>query len=171
MGYAIYADTEALLKKHSSCSDNGKNSYSKTVSTHKLSGFSITVVSEFQENAHIYSNGKDCMKIFSKKLLEIRKGMKRKQQHHEIFLTEDEKILHQKAEECYLCRRSFNTNKKSKHDHNFKKVKDHCYYTGKYKGAALNLCSSKYDEQRTVSIFLHNGSNYHFHLIISSKGI
>ena len=111
------------------------------------------------------------MKIFSKKILKIRKDMKRKQQHHEIVLTEDEKILHQNAEECHLCRRSFNTNKKSKHDHNFKKVKDHCYYTGKYKGAALNLCSSKYDEQRTVSIFLHNGSNYHFHLIISSKGI
>ena len=155
--------------------------YQKKVKTHlnifmenihySPSGFSITVVSEFQENAHIYSNGKDCMKIFSKKLLEIWKDIKRKQQHHEIVLTEDEKILHQNAEECYLCRRSFNTNKKSKHDHNFKKVKDHCYYTGKYRGAAHYLCSSKYDQERTVSTILHNGSNYDFHLIISSKRI
>ena len=150
---------------------NAKNLYSKTLSTHTPSGFSITVVSEFQENAHIYSNGKDCMKIFSKKILKIRKDIKRKQQHHEIVLTEDEKILHQNAEECYFCRRSFNTNQKSIHDHNFKKVKDHCYYTGKYRGAAHYLCSSKYDEQRTVSIILHNGSNYDFHLIISSKRI
>ena len=147
---------------------NAKNLYSKTLSTHTPSGFSITVVSEFQENAHIYSN---CMKIFSKKILKIRKDIKRKQQHHEIVLTEDEKILHQNAEECYFCRRSFNTNQKSIHDHNFKKVKDHCYYTGKYRGAAHYLCSSKYDEQRTVSIILHNGSNYDFHLIISSKRI
>ena len=147
---------------------NAKNLYSKTLSTHTPSGFSITVVSEFQENAHIYSN---CMKIFSKKILKIRKDIKRKQQHHEIVLTEDEKILHQNAEECYFCRRSFNTNQKSIHDHNFKKVKDHCYYTGKYRGAAHYLCSSKYDEQRTVSIILHNGSNYDFHLIMSSKRI
>ena len=35
------------------------------------------------------------------------------------------------------------------------KVKDHCHYTGKYRGAAHNICNLRY-----------NGSTYDYHFII-----
>ena len=60
----------------------------------------------------------------------------------------------------------FNTNKKSKYFKSFKKVRDHCHYTGKYRGAAHSLCNLRYQEQRVISIVIQNGSKYDFHLLI-----
>ena len=68
------------------------------------------------------------------------------------------------AEICYICEKSFNTNKKSKYYKNYKKVRDH--YTGKYRGSAHSLCNLSLSEQRDIPIMLHNGSNYDFHLLM-----
>ena len=44
--------------------------------------------------------------------------------------------------------------------------KDHCHYTGKYRGAAHGICSSKYSVPKKVPIVFHNGSNYDYYFII-----
>ena len=51
-------------------------------------------------------------------------------------------------------------------DKKYYKVKDYCYYTGKYKGAAHNNCSLKYTVQKEIPIVFHNGSTYDYHFII-----
>ena len=51
-------------------------------------------------------------------------------------------------------------------DKKYRKVKDHCHYTGKYRGAAHSLCNLKYSVPKNISIVFHNGSNYDYHLII-----
>ena len=38
---------------------------------------------------------------------------------------------------------------------NYQKVRDHCHYAGKYRGAAHSICNLKI-----------NGSNYDYHFII-----
>ena len=48
-----------------------------------------------------------------------------------IPLTDDERIKHKESKRCYLCDQSFNTNRTSKYYMNYKKVRDHCHYTGK----------------------------------------
>ena len=45
-----------------------------------------------------------------------------------------------------------------------KKVRDHCHYTGNYRGAALSLCNLKCSVLKTSLIVFHNGSNYDYHL-------
>ena len=44
------------------------------------------------------------------------------------------------------------------------KVKDHCHYTGKYRGAAHNICNLRYKIPKEIPIVFRNGStnNYHF---------
>ena len=71
-----------------------------------------------------------------------------------------------KLNNVFLCDQSFNTNKQSKYYMNYKKARDHCHYTGKYRDAAHSLCNLRYQEQRDIPVIMHNGSNYDFHLLI-----
>ena len=45
-----------------------------------------------------------------------------------------------------------------------KKVKDHCHYTGKSRGAAHSICNLKYKVPKDISIVIHNAS-YDTHFI------
>ena len=46
------------------------------------------------------------------------------------------------------------------------KVKDFCYYTGKFKGAAHKKCIDNTLKEVEIPICFHNGSNYDYHFII-----
>ena len=47
-----------------------------------------------------------------------------------------------------------------------KKVRDHCHYTGKFRGAAHSICNLKYKVPQEIPVKIHNGSKYHYHFII-----
>ena len=47
-------------------------------------------------------------------------------------------------------------------DENYCKVRDHCCYTGEYRGPGHSSGNSKYSVPKEIPIFFHNGSNYHF---------
>ena len=46
------------------------------------------------------------------------------------------------------------------------KVRDHCHYTGKYRGADHNICNLRYKIPKEIPIIFHNGSTYDYHFII-----
>ena len=46
------------------------------------------------------------------------------------------------------------------------KVRDHCHYTGAYRGAAHSICNIKYNAPRKISVIVHNASTYDNHLMI-----
>ena len=47
-----------------------------------------------------------------------------------------------------------------------KKVRDHCHYTGKYRGAAHSICNLRYKITKEIPVVFHNGSTYDYHFII-----
>ena len=47
--------------------------------------------------------------------------------------------------------------------------KDHCHYTGKYRGAAHKIWNLMYNTPREIPVVFHNGSSYDYHFII--KGL
>ena len=51
-------------------------------------------------------------------------------------------------------------------DKKYRKVRDHCHYTGEYRGAAYSICHLKYTVPTKISIAFHNGSNYDYHFIV-----
>ena len=48
----------------------------------------------------------------------------------------------------------------------YQKVKDHCHYTGKFRGAAHSICNLRYKVQRKIPVKIHNVSKYDYHFII-----
>ena len=80
-----------------------------------------------------------------------------------IPLTKKEEENHNKQKVCYVCQKEFNTDDSDKKHH---KVEDHCHYTGKYRGAAHNICNLRYKIPKEIPIVFHNGSTYDYHFII-----
>ena len=76
-------------------------------------------------------------------------------------LTIKKEIHHNKQKICYICKKEFDTNDKKHY-----KVKDHCHYAGKYRGAAHNICNLRYKIPKEIPIVFHNGSTYYYHFII-----
>ena len=78
-----------------------------------------------------------------------------------IPLTTEEKIYHSKQKICYICKKEFNNNDKKNY-----KVRDHCHYTAKYRGAAHTICNLRYKVPKEIPIVFRNGSTYDYHFII-----
>ena len=53
---------------------------------------------------------------------------------------------------------------------NKRKVKDHCHYTGKFRGAAHNICNLIYNDQKEIPIIIPNAS-YDTHFILNQLAI
>ena len=49
---------------------------------------------------------------------------------------------------------------------NDQKVRNHCHYTGKYRGAAHSICNLKFTVPNEIPVVFHNSSNYDYHFII-----
>ena len=58
-----------------------------------------------------------------------------------IPVTHEENNFYKKQEVCHICKVKFCTDKDDKNYINKRKVKDHCHYTGKFKGAAHSKCN------------------------------
>ena len=80
-----------------------------------------------------------------------------------IPLTKKEKKKHNKREVFYICKKRFSTDENNK---KYRKVRDHCHYTGKYRGAAHDICNLRYKIPKEITIVFHNGFTYDYHFII-----
>ena len=68
-------------------------------------------------------------------------------------LTTKENIHYNEQEICYICKKEFNKSDKKNY-----KVRDHCHYTGKYRGAAHNICNLRYKIPKEIPVVFHNRS-------------
>ena len=71
-------------------------------------------------------------------------------------LTKEEEDNYNKENIFYICKKEFNNDK----------VRDHCHFTGKYRGAAHNTCNLRYKIPMNIPVIFHNGSTYDYHFII-----
>ena len=145
--FIIYADLECLLEKMSTCINNPNESSTTKINKHTPSGYSIFTSCSFDEskNKLNYYRGKDCMKKFCKDLKEHGTRIINYKKKKIIPLTKEETINYNDQKVCYICKKEFNTIDTTKSSSleckkNYK-VRDHCHYMGKYRGAAHNICN------------------------------
>ena len=77
-----------------------------------------------------------------------------------IPLTNKEIKSYEKQKVYHICKEKFCNDK------NKKKVRDHCHYTGKFRGATHIGCNLRYKLPKEIPIVFHNGSTYDYHFII-----
>ena len=138
--FIIYADLESLLEKMNTCHNNPEKSSTTTINKHTPSGYSLFTHCSFDEEGNKFSHyrGEDSMKTFCKGLREHATKIINYEKKEMIVLTRDEWEFHSKQEVCYISKKGFTTYDSNKE---YYKVKDHCHYTGKYRGAAHNICN------------------------------
>ena len=158
--FVVYADLECLLEKMSTCQNNSNESSTTEINKHTLSGYLIFTHCSFDQtkNKLDHYRWKDCMKKFSKDLREHATKIIYYEKQKMISLTTEEKIYHNEQEICYI--------RKKEIDEKNYKVRDHCHYTGKYRGAAHNMCNLRYKTPEEIPVVFHNGSTYDYHFII-----
>ena len=133
------------------------------INKHTPSGYSIFTHCSFDKskNKFNYYRGKDCMKKFSKDLREQASKIIDYEKKKMIPSTTEETIYHNKQKICDICKKEFSNNERKNN-----KVRDHCHYTDKYRGAAHNTCNLRYKVPKEIPIAFHNGSIYDYHFII-----
>ena len=118
----------------------------------RVEGFSMDAVTYVMEDEH-----DEVDKIFLEKLEEVTKKI------YETFKTpvpmifdDDAREIHESLTECFACGEELGSDK----------VRDHCHYTGKYRGALRLKCSLRLRKTRTIPVLFHNLSGYDFHLFV-----
>ena len=156
--FIIYADLECLLKKIDTCQNNPDLSSTTKINQHIPSGYSIYTNCSFDKsnNKLSYYRGEDCMKRFCKNLKDHATKIIDFKKKTMIPLTKEEEDNYNKENICYICKKDFNNDK----------VRDHCHFTGKYRGAAHNTCNLRYKIPKNIPVIFHNGSTYDCHFIL-----
>ena len=154
--FVIYTDLECLLEKMSTCHNNPKKSSTAKVNKHTPSGYSLFTcclfdITEIKLDCY---RGKNCMKNFYLDLKEHVTKIMNYENEEMIPLTEEENTSYENKKCCYICKKGFNRDNT--------KVRDHCHYTGNYRGAAYSICNLRYK----IPAAFHNGSTYDYHFII-----
>ena len=77
-------------------------------------------------------------------------------------LTKKQWKKYKKATKCHICYKPFTQTTQ--------KVRDHCHYTGLYRGPAHSLCNLKYKIPSYIPVVFHNLSGYDAYLFIRELG-
>ena len=165
--FAIYADFESFIKPMLSCDPDPNRSYTKKYQKHKPSGFSYYIKSLYEDvkksEKRTYIKTKeeepDAEDVFVKWLEEDVKEIANIEPKKIIFTREDEKQFNTSSD-CWICGEELGNDR----------VRDHCHYTGRYRGAAHNSCNLKYSKPKGVPVFFHNLTGYDSHLFIKNLG-
>ena len=168
--FVVYADFEAFTEEISSCEPNDKKSFTQKYQRHRPSGFCYKIVCFDEQLFHqkpvlirAESEDEDISAIFVEML---ERDIKRIQEKFDfskkmIFSFKDKDDF-EKAEICLICQKEFGEREK--------KVRDHCHFTGKYRGAAHNKCNLQFKKPKFNPVIFHNLSGYDAHLFVKNLG-
>ena len=143
-----------------SCQNNLEKSYTEKKSKHTPSGYSLftNFSLDAANNKFDCYRGKDCMEKFGKDLTEHAMRIVNYEKKEMILLTDEENKFYEERKVCNICKKGFSTDNDRKHH----KVRDHCHYTGKFRGAAQSICNLRYKTPKEIPIIFHNGSTYDY---------
>ena len=121
-------------------------------------------------NQEFLYRGEDAVNAFCNKLNERRDDVKESmQENKETGMTDEDKEAFNNATHFFVCGEFRNTYKTEKEAEKYKKVRDHCHFTGRYRGCAHSICSLNYCNTRfKIPVSFHNMKSYDGHLIIQN---
>ena len=155
-----YADFESILKP---LRDQGKDKTHE----HIPCGFCFHLVSPFLQMEPMLKRAEnetnqlpqDFIRELISRVKEAHLSLPKKEM---IPLSSEEWKKFRESKVCWLCRGKFDEKPK---------VRDHCHYTGKFRGAAHQSCNLKFQRPKFTPVFFHNLQNYDAHLFVRALGL
>ena len=95
------------------------------------------------KNKHYAYRGKDSIQHFCRKLKELETEIISYEKKDLILWTNEEIKFYENQKQCHICQTGVFRNKRDKYKHI--KVRDHCHYTGKFRGAGHGTCNLRYN--------------------------
>ena len=165
--FIVYADFESKIKSIDNCDPDPTKSYTKKYQKHEPISFVYYIkcfkdsVREPKLKTYIKTKpeDEDAMDVFIRWLEKDVKDIANIKPKEMIFTEEDRKEFN-KASDCWICGEALGNDR----------VRDHCHYTGRYRGPAHNSCNLKYRKPNFIPVVFHNLSGYDSHLFIKKLG-
>ena len=156
----VYADFESILKP---CREENKTH------EHIPCGFCFHLVSPFLEMDPVWKRAENetnqLPQDFIRELISrVKKAHLSLPKKEMVPLSPEEWKKFRESEVCWLCKGKFG-------EKTFSKVRDHCHYTGKFRGAAHQSCNLKFKRPKFTPVFFHNLQNYDAHLFVRALGL
>ena len=162
--FVIYADFECRLEKV----NIQKGDKTTQAQIHKSSGYCLQLVSRVDpsESRTIqYTAKTDDENValhFIRTVTDLVYEIGEKYaDERPMVITEEEQESFDNATRCWICNSAIVDDDK---------VRDHCHYTGKYRGAAHSKCNLALKKDKTIPVGFHNGTKYDFHLLVRELG-
>ena len=148
--FVIYADFECKIIQMDNCDPDPNKSYTKKYQKHEPVSFTYYIISfnesvyESRKRTYIKTKPEDAdaIDVFIKWLEKDVKAIANIKPKQMIFTEEDRKQFN-KASDCWICGEELGDDR----------VRDHCHYTGRYRGPAHNSCNLKYRKPKSISVF------------------
>ena len=170
--FVIYADIESLLKPIQSCEPNPQSSYTEKYQKHQPISYSYYIKcfddNVFSREPRTYT-GLDAMQKFVESLEKDVKEIANIPKVPMIF-GKGETKRYKEETKCWICKGEFDVTPNEKGYKKNRKVRDHCHFTGRYRGAAHDLCNLMYKKPKFIPVVFHNLSGYDSHLFIKNLG-
>ncbi|PFX20964.1 hypothetical protein AWC38_SpisGene14564 [Stylophora pistillata] len=169
MPFVIYADFESLIKPLDTVQADPAGCYTERKQQHIPISFCYYVKCSFDDRYSkrveytTKSEDEDVAQKFVEMLEAEVKDIYKNHPPKKMIFTDSDVEIFENATCCWLCREDF----KEGED----KVRDHCHYTGKFRGAAHNSCNLKFRRPKFTPVVFHNLTNYDAHLFVRNLSV
>ena len=161
--FVVYADFECFTKSLETCKPNPAGSYTLGYQKHEPSGFCFyikgIVPNIFKPICFTKQKESDNVaEIFVSKLAKVTQKLFDDFYRHPkpLRLTEEEQASFKEARICHICLGNLDGDR----------VRDHCHFTGQYRGASHNSCNLQCRKPLILPVIFHNLQGYDAHLFI-----
>jgi len=158
----VYADFESFTRPIDTCNPDPEKSFTKKYKKHEPSGFCFFVkcLGKFSQPVLFTKTREENVSNIFVERLEKEIDLVWSSEVKPMMMTDEDKINFDGATRCWICQKDFVEGDQ--------KVRDHCHYSGKFRGAAHNSCNLLFRKPKHVQVFFHNLSGYDSHLFIKS---
>ena len=155
--FVIYADLESILVPVSSSA----NDPTRGINIHEPSGWCMNSTFSYSNKLKKLQQyrSKDCISKFCEMIMLEAKRLHTSSPQKPMYELNDRHLEeHKNTKKCHVCFKEFFSNNI--------KVRDHCHYTGRYRGAAHSSCNLMYKIPDYIPVVFHNLAGYDAYLFI-----
>ena len=153
--FVIYADFESILVPVSGVLPHPEMSSTRGIIVHQPSGWCMYSKFAYGKvtNPLKQYRGRDCVSKFCETIMAEAKRLYESAPKKPMDkLTKEQNVEFVTAKECHICFKKFSPTDR--------KVRDHCHYTGKYRGASHSSCNLRYRIPDYIPVIFHNLAGY-----------